>query len=86
MELAKLGQVRPRLVRATADGRVCALCCSGKMQLVCCQAQGNTQAHNSSSLQAHPQSILLKSKYTEECPSTSHLLCHRFSFFPCHIL
>lgn len=77
---AELGQVRLRAVRATADVRVCALCCSGEMQLVRCQAKRNTQAHNSSSLQAPPQSIPLKGKRTEECPSIPHSLCHRFSF------
>lgn len=58
--VGELGQVRPRLVRATADVGVCALRCSGEMQLVRCQAQRNTQAHNSSSPRAPPQSIPLK--------------------------
>lgn len=33
------GEVRLRAVGATAGVGVCALCCSGKMQLVCCQAK-----------------------------------------------
>lgn len=49
-----------------------ALCCSGETQLVCCQAEGRTQAHNSSSLQAPPQSIprrKVSATKNEECPS-----------------
>ncbi len=83
-EAGELGQVRLRLVRATADVRVCALCCSGEMQLVRCQAQRNTQAHNSSPLQAPPQSIPLKGKRTEERPSIPHSLCHRSGFSLSH--
>lgn len=77
MKQAEPGHVRPRLVRATADGRVCALCCSGEIQLVGCQAQGSTQAHNSSSLQAPPQSIPVEGKRTEECPSNTSLTLPR---------
>lgn len=79
------GQVRLRLVRATADVRACAICCSGEMQLVRCQAQRNTQAHNSSSLQAPPQSIPLK-KVSAQKSVPAYLIHSAIDVdFPCHI-
>lgn len=75
--VGELGQVRPRLVRATADVGVCALAkCSWSVA-----KHKGIHRLTTVPLRGHLRNPFhLKGKRAEECPSIPRSLCHRFGF------